>query len=69
MKITCLYCGKFVSTELPDETVFRAIAICPECVSDDRDVSHKPIVSMEQWAKNLADKIKAAIAQKEHKEI
>jgi len=31
MKIQCFRCGKPVSTEIPDSTVFRAVAECPEC--------------------------------------
>jgi len=32
MRITCNECGEIVSTELPHHAVFRAIAICPECI-------------------------------------
>lgn len=32
MRILCLYCNKNCTNELPEGTVFRAIAICPECV-------------------------------------
>lgn len=32
MRIFCFYCGKCVSTELPDDTIVRAINVCPECI-------------------------------------
>ena len=32
MKITCLNCGKTVSSPIPEETVVRASIICPECL-------------------------------------
>lgn len=31
MRLYCYTCGKPVSTEVPDDTVFRAVAECPEC--------------------------------------
>jgi len=35
MYIKCIECGKIVSTEVPDNTVLRAVAICPECIEKD----------------------------------
>jgi hypothetical protein len=32
MRIRCYNCGKSVSSELPNESVVRAIVFCPECV-------------------------------------
>lgn len=32
MTLRCFYCGKIVSTELPDTAVVRGIIMCPECV-------------------------------------
>jgi hypothetical protein len=32
MKLRCTYCSKIVSTEVPDDTVVRAVLECPECV-------------------------------------
>jgi hypothetical protein len=34
MRITCWYCHKNVTNELPDDTIFRGIAVCPECVEN-----------------------------------
>jgi len=31
MQLQCWYCGKTVSNHVPDSTVFRATATCPEC--------------------------------------
>lgn len=33
MKIYCFECGKPVTNEVPDSTIFRAIATCPECIA------------------------------------
>ena len=32
MRLHCTECGKSVSSEVPDDTVVRAILTCPECV-------------------------------------
>ena len=32
MRLHCHYCGQPVSNEVPETTVFRAVAKCPECV-------------------------------------
>jgi hypothetical protein len=32
MRLFCYNCGKSVSSELGDDAVFRAIAVCPECI-------------------------------------
>jgi len=34
MRIKCGYCGKSVSTEVPDGTVVRAWVECPECIEN-----------------------------------
>ena len=33
MRYVCHFCGKSVSSSLPDDTVIRAIMICPECIA------------------------------------
>ena len=33
MKLKCRKCGKYVSTEVPDNTVVRAVIECPGCCS------------------------------------
>jgi hypothetical protein len=37
MRYSCWFCKKSVTTELPDDSVIRAILICPECI-DAREV-------------------------------
>jgi len=32
MRLYCWFCGKSVSNEVPDDTVVRAVCVCPECV-------------------------------------
>jgi hypothetical protein len=36
LRLICWICHKSVSNEVSDETVFRAVAICPECIEADR---------------------------------
>ena len=33
MRLQCWYCHKAVTTDLPDDAIFRAIAVCPECLA------------------------------------
>jgi len=32
MRLFCWTCAKSVSNDVPDDTVLRAVAICPECI-------------------------------------
>lgn len=32
MRYPCFYCGKSATSELPDDSVIRAILECPECI-------------------------------------
>jgi hypothetical protein len=32
MRLFCFFCGKSVSTEVPDDTILRAVCVCPECI-------------------------------------
>lgn len=36
MRLYCWFCGKSVSNEVPDETVVRAVCVCPECIERER---------------------------------
>lgn len=36
MRLYCYFCGKSVSTDVPRETVVRALLVCPECIEDGR---------------------------------
>jgi hypothetical protein len=44
MRIICFYCHKPVSTELPDNTIFRAIATCPECIESGKDKDDEAVI-------------------------
>ena len=37
MRFHCYGCGKSVSSEVPDSTILRAIAWCPECIALEKD--------------------------------
>lgn len=41
MKYACWHCGKSVTSELPEDSVIRAILVCPECVERDQDYWNK----------------------------
>lgn len=43
MRLRCWYCHKSVSTELPDDVLFRAIAACPECVAESPEAKNHPL--------------------------
>jgi len=32
MRLQCYFCGKSVSNEVPQDTVIRAVLVCPECI-------------------------------------
>jgi hypothetical protein len=32
VRYTCYFCGKSVSTPMPDDSVIRALLVCPECI-------------------------------------
>jgi len=32
MRYYCHFCGKSVTSELPDDSVIRAVLLCPECL-------------------------------------
>ena len=32
MRLWCWFCHKSVSTELPSDTIVRAVCVCPECI-------------------------------------
>ena len=32
MRYPCYFCGKSVTSELPEDSVIRAILVCPECI-------------------------------------
>lgn len=34
MRYRCYFCTKSVTSELPDDTVIRALLICPECIAE-----------------------------------
>lgn len=46
MKILCWYCHKPCSNILPDDTIFRAIAICPECSEKLPDSLHNKMAKI-----------------------
>jgi len=36
MRYICHFCGKSVTSELPDDSIVRAMLVCPECIGAGR---------------------------------
>jgi hypothetical protein len=47
MRLWCWYCHKSVSSELADDTLFRAIAVCPECIEKSPEAANHPLLLTE----------------------
>lgn len=43
MRLWCWYCHKSVSSELPGDAVFRAVAVCPECLEKSSEAAMHPL--------------------------
>ena len=37
-KLKCAECNKDVSTEIPSNTIVRAVVMCPECYAAENDI-------------------------------
>jgi len=42
MRGLCHFCGKSVTTELPDDTIIRALLVCPECIEAGKVIIPEP---------------------------
>ena len=42
MRLFCWYCHKSVSSELPNDALFRAVAVCPECIEKSSEAKDHP---------------------------
>jgi hypothetical protein len=38
MRFYCFGCGKAISNELPEGSLLRAVAYCPECIESGNDL-------------------------------
>ena len=45
-RLWCWYCHKSVSTGLPEDFLFRAIAVCPECIKDSDIAKEHPLMKV-----------------------
>ena len=43
MRLYCFECGKTVTNEIPEGTIFRATAQCPECLSKHSPLMPEPL--------------------------
>lgn len=48
MRYYCYTCGKSVTSELPSDSVIRAILVCPECIGDNKVVVSKNIKTLSE---------------------
>ena len=60
MKIRCFHCGKPVSSEVPEGTVLRAVAVCPEC-TEKRPERDKRIKEMDKAIMCLALEVPSSV--------
>lgn len=60
--IHCIHCGKAVTNALPNTTVFRATATCPECEGKLPDVEllQAQVTQLTDERDNLADQLTKA---------
>ena len=51
MRYHCWFCGKSVTTPVPDDTLVRALLVCPECIDAKRIVfpEDEPKPSPKNW--------------------
>lgn len=59
MRLRCFYCGKSVSTEVPDGTIVRASLECPECIereSTSREYPNRKPALPNPEAENVIEK-------------
>lgn len=54
MRLWCWYCHNSVTNELPNDTVFRAIAVCPECIQNSDEAKNHPLTVAPQPAERNA---------------
>ena len=59
MRLICFSCGKSVTNELPNDTILRAIATCPECLLKNTDDA------LQQQVAELQENLSAWIEQHE----
>jgi hypothetical protein len=43
MRYHCEFCRTSVTSELPDDSVIRAILVCPECIDSGKVIIVKPL--------------------------
>ena len=71
MRYRCHLCGKSVTSELPDDSVIRALLVCPECIEARRirfagdDRAADPEVS--KMADQITERARQIKAERERK--
>lgn len=59
MRLNCYHCGKSVSTEVPSDTILRAIATCPECIENQSPANHdRERERRDRWCQFMAAAIR-----------
>jgi len=60
MRIRCFSCGAAVSTEIPEDTIFRATATCPECEAKKRGMPPFDVACVATIAAGVAQRNQGA---------
>jgi predicted amidophosphoribosyltransferase len=55
MKLQCADCHKAVSNELPENTVVRGVAICPECLEKEEATKEQIVAIIMRYEDALSD--------------
>lgn len=64
MKLTCTECLRDVSTDVPDDTVVKAVLVCYDCV-DTRGAVVFPGIDRDQHVKEIDDMLDGIHADRE----
>lgn len=59
MRYGCYHCGKSVTSELPDDSVIRAVLICPECIGRAEGDTPETVAEKAQAARRAFEALRA----------
>jgi hypothetical protein len=57
MRLVCYGCGKYVSTDVSEDTIVRAALVCPECYPRMIRVDARTVMSDEEDLERAAKKV------------
>ena len=62
MRLRCYHCGESVSTEVPDDTIVRAILECPECIEKTTGPAQDGALSRAAWRRETDAQVAIVLA-------